>query len=58
MFSVLMTVLAAYAGDSVFGDIFGLLSSILILTLDKFVFGIAVNEDIEYVCVSKPLELL
>lgn len=37
-----MIVLAAYAGDSVFGDTLWLLSSIFIFTFDKFGLGIAV----------------
>lgn len=49
MFSVLMIVLAAYAGDSVFGDTLWLLSSILIVTFDKFGLGIAVVDGKIYV---------
>lgn len=45
IFSVLMIVLAAYAGDSVFGDTLWLLSSILIFTFDKFGLGIAVLDE-------------
>lgn len=44
IFSVLMIVLAAYAGDSVFGETLRLLSSIFIFTLDKLVLFIAVCE--------------
>lgn len=48
MFSVLMIVLAAYAGDNVFGETLWLLSSILIFTLDKLVLGIAVGANNGY----------
>lgn len=44
-----MIVLAAYAGDSVFGDTLWLLSSILIFTFDKFGLGIAVLDGTIYI---------